>query len=834
MRVSMVSRVACLLAGTVLAVAAPSREATAQAERPGSPTAVAATPVATAIPESEILAAADQDQRLIDRVNRRLATGDATARLQRELDAVSAPVDEKLRHIDAEQLRRLPVMRLESLERHWKFDAEQLARWDAEMHTTTAPYAADAAALAQRRSAWSATRAAAASMLPLLAERADTMISGLSAAEAGLADAIARQIALRQRAAIVRAKVDDGRAEVAKAIADLDRRLWRLDVAPLWSRAPEPPPGAPAFDPVDRGLDIEMQFAKAYGAAAPPNMRALRLLELALLPVLLWLAWRARRRSPADGDDPDMSRVLRRPLSIWVLLSMVGVLALERDAPLIVHEFAMLAALGPVLRLLPARRLRLLGAWPYVVAGLFVLDRLGVALTSGSSTYRLGQLALTGLALALTLWLLHRTWARSSIAPEAMGPRLRQIQQASAVVLSIAAIANVVGNVSLAAMLTSGVIGSGYFAILLLAGFSVCVALLKSLLGQAEARKSRLLEENGAAMLDVATKLLGLAASLGWLVYTMAEFRVLRPAQELLSVVLGHDFEVGELSISLGHLLVFAVSVFIAAWSARIVRRLLRAELHDRAVLPRGVGNSVASLSYYAVLILGLLFALSAAGFQVSQLALVFGALGVGIGFGLQTIVGNFVSGLVLMFERPIQPGDVIEVGPMSGRVREIGMRATTVRTFEGADVLIPNITLLNSNLVNWTLHDRHRRIEVQVPLAYGTDPARAIALLRDAAIGTAGIAAEPAPSVYFVGYANSALNFSVRVWTHDVENWVAIRSEVLSRLLRAVSEAGLSIPFNQYDLNVRTLSPEVADVLREARAAGPDAGQASKRYPTP
>ena len=117
------------------------------------------------------------------------------------------------------------------------------------------------------------------------------------------------------------------------------------------------------------------------------------------------------------------------------------------------------------------------------------------------------------------------------------------------------------------------------------------------------------------------------------------------------------------------------------------------------------------------------MIALAAAGFQLSELAIIIGALGVGIGFGLQNVVNNFVSGLILMFERPIQPGDVIEVSGTSGKVREIGMRATTLTTFEGADVVVPNGTLLSEKLINWTLSDMNRRLDVNVGVAYGTRP---------------------------------------------------------------------------------------------------------------
>jgi small-conductance mechanosensitive channel len=185
--------------------------------------------------------------------------------------------------------------------------------------------------------------------------------------------------------------------------------------------------------------------------------------------------------------------------------------------------------------------------------------------------------------------------------------------------------------------------------------------------------------------------------------------------------------------------------------------------------LPRGVGNSIASLSYYGVLLLGILFALSAAGFKVSQLMFIFGALGVGIGFGLQNVVNNFVSGVVLMFERPIQPGDVIDAAGVSGTVREISLRATTIRTFEGADSVVPNGLLLSGNLTNWTMYDRSRRFEITINVAYGTDPALVIAILNATASATTGVAPEPAPVVLLTDGGDNGINFAVRVWTVSV-----------------------------------------------------------------
>jgi small-conductance mechanosensitive channel len=225
--------------------------------------------------------------------------------------------------------------------------------------------------------------------------------------------------------------------------------------------------------------------------------------------------------------------------------------------------------------------------------------------------------------------------------------------------------------------------------------------------------------------------------------------------------------------------------------------------------LPRGVGNSIATLTYYALIIIGLLVALAAAGFQTSQFAIVFGALGVGIGFGLQNVVNNFVSGLILMFERPIQPGDTVEVSGTSGKVRSIGMRATTLTTFEGADVIVPNGTLLSEKLINWTLTDMTRRIDVDLGVAYGSDPRQVLTLLAEVAAGTPGVAKDPAPSVLFVRFGASSLDFGIRAWTTDFDRWVAIRTEMTARVHEALRRAGIEIPFPQHDLHLRSVSDE-------------------------
>jgi small-conductance mechanosensitive channel len=237
--------------------------------------------------------------------------------------------------------------------------------------------------------------------------------------------------------------------------------------------------------------------------------------------------------------------------------------------------------------------------------------------------------------------------------------------------------------------------------------------------------------------------------------------------------------------------------------------------------LPRGVANSVATLSYYAVVLLGLMFALAAAGFEMSQFAIVFGALGVGIGFGLQNIVNNFVSGLILMFERPIQPGDTVEVTGTSGVVREIGMRATTLKTGEGADVVIPNGTLLSEKLINWTMSDLNRRVDVDLGVAYASDLRQVAAVLMDVTKTCSGISPQPAPAVIFRGFSPSSVDFGIRAWTRFADH-AAIRTELAMRVAEALAKAGIVMPFAQQDVHVRSIAPEVRTELAKTPPGAP------------
>ena len=171
--------------------------------------------------------------------------------------------------------------------------------------------------------------------------------------------------------------------------------------------------------------------------------------------------------------------------------------------------------------------------------------------------------------------------------------------------------------------------------------------------------------------------------------------------------------------------------------------------------------------------------------------------------------MNNFVSGIILLVERPIQVGDAIQMADLDGEVRRIGIRSTTVHTWRGAEVIVPNATLISGNLTNWTLSDRTRRLELPVGVAYGTDPERVIALLVETAATVPGVLAKPSPLALFQGFGDSSLNFELRAWTDHFEEWSAIRSKIAVGVNNRLKAEGIEIPFPQRDVNLHYPSPE-------------------------
>ena len=221
----------------------------------------------------------------------------------------------------------------------------------------------------------------------------------------------------------------------------------------------------------------------------------------------------------------------------------------------------------------------------------------------------------------------------------------------------------------------------------------------------------------------------------------------------------------------------------------------------------------------YTIVFMGLYVALRSVGVQLDSLLVVFGAVGVGIGFGLQNIANNFVSGLILMSERPVKLGDVVDVGGVLGTVERIGIRATTLRKFDQTQSIVPNGDLISQTVTNWTLDDKRVRIDFIVGVAYGSDTRLVGTILQDLLSANESVLEDPEPRVLFVEFGDSSLNFRVLAYVANVSDRLTTQSELHFAIDEAFRKNDVEIPFPQRDLHVRSISPGVE--LSHAAANG-------------
>jgi len=264
-------------------------------------------------------------------------------------------------------------------------------------------------------------------------------------------------------------------------------------------------------------------------------------------------------------------------------------------------------------------------------------------------------------------------------------------------------------------------------------------------------------------------------------------------------------------------------------------------QVMEPAGLSGGVRDSVRTGLGYVGFIAAVLVAASYAGLDFSNLAIVAGALSVGIGFGLQSIVNNFVSGLILLAERPIKVGDWVVVGENQGFVRKISVRATEIETFDRANVVVPNSLLISEKVQNWTLHNNVGRISISVGVSYDSDPERVKDILLETAREHPQLLTHPEPYVWFSDFGNSSLDFTLFAYALNITRQLGIQTDLRIAIIKKFREEGIEIPFPQSDVHFRdlgwlktALAEQMARIREERESEVPVDGSHYPQAPEP
>ncbi|WP_340109616.1 mechanosensitive ion channel family protein [Pikeienuella sp. HZG-20] len=309
-----------------------------------------------------------------------------------------------------------------------------------------------------------------------------------------------------------------------------------------------------------------------------------------------------------------------------------------------------------------------------------------------------------------------------------------------------------------------------------------------------------------------------LFAVAAWTVAALNALRLLGPTIALLD---GAAISVGDLRVSLYLVLKATALVVVLLWLATTLARIVNLRVTRAARLTESVRTLIAHGVHFGLILTAILIALNAVGIDLTAFAVLSGAIGVGLGFGLQKIVSNFVSGVIILLDGSIKPGDVVEVADTYGWVTSLGARFAAVRTRDGVEHLIPNEEFIINRVANWTHSDRAVRQRLPIGVAYDTDLDAALALIRAAVAKTPRVLGAPPVNVLVRGFGDSAIELEARFWIADPQNGVSnVASDCYLNVWRALKAAKIEIPFPQRDLHVRSL-PSAPDAAPDAGADG-------------
>ena len=326
-----------------------------------------------------------------------------------------------------------------------------------------------------------------------------------------------------------------------------------------------------------------------------------------------------------------------------------------------------------------------------------------------------------------------------------------------------------------------------------------------------------IIRQNAANIVNDIAPVLILGHAVFWFLLSLSYLAIFPTLGEALSALVSIHFSAFSHTITPKSILVVVVALYATLLISRGMKAFLTQEILPRYGVTRGVQESITRLVHYAILVIGLMVLMKLLGFKFGDIAIIGGALGVGIGFGLKEIVNNFVSGLILLFERPVKVGDIIVVGQDMGEVTALGLRATTVQTFDNAEIVIPNAELITCSVTNWTLAEKRVRVKVPIGVAYGTDISNVLKILLSCADSNPTVLTQPPPKALFLAFGDSSLNFELRAWISDINDRMRVLSELNQDIENEFQMAGVEIPFPQRDLHLKSVGTEAVKAFQQA-----------------
>ena len=782
---------------------------------PGPPATAAATPPpSVAIALTDVAARSEDLKRLLRDVADQLPAPAQLDTSKAVLDEREAELRSKLQEADALLAGAPSSLEVREEENYWKAIEKDTAASRQQLLDWANAAQSAIQKLQAQQPAWKATLQENQST-PGLGPTLDLIHQSVTAIQELQTQAQAQLrliVNLQVRAATQDQLTLDVLDRLSKARGHLEGRTFERDSLPLWQLSQRRQIGE--NNEFFLTASARLRSIQAFTRDSRGALAALAIFLLLTLFSAYRLHLATRHTQPADDCQARVLQITRHWIALGILPPLLCGYLLAPLAPLALISLGILISWVPILILLPPSMEPRYRKLLYCLFGVYALNAF-VGWMSLSAAHKREVQFLANLGIFLAFILLVRPSRLKRLEGATRPQRIFLFGMRLAVaILGGSLVANLFGYVKLAQSLGYLSLYSTFIAISVLTGVRVFTLLLLAGIDVPAAQQVAAVRLHHDGIARWVPRILRWSGTFIWLIATLDLMGVRDQVTEWISDVLNFHIAGRSTNVTLGGVVGCFLILLVGYAISSALRFLLREELLSHFHLSRGLPELIASTLHYLLLLLVFFFAVNLGGVELNKFTVLTGALGVGVGFGLQNIVNNFVSGLILQFERPIHIGDVLDIDGTTGKVSRIGIRSSTVKTFQGAEVIIPNANFISNKVINWTLSESLRRVELPVGVAYGSDVKMVAKLLEQPATAHESVLTSPAPAVYFKEFGDSSLNFELQFWVMQESNVVKVKSEVALDVMRLLNEAGVEIPFPQRDLRLRSVDATAAATL--------------------
>lgn len=774
----------------------PSNGATTTADSPTTNALSMAETNATPIPTTEIAAQAESTLSSLRAIETEATSDPGIRTIQQQLPEVTDEIGARAEETARILAHSTSLELFAKLETSWLGLNQEFLEWQRGINRHATQLQDQLRHLELMAQSWQRTsQAQKAGTVPKeLLDRVATVQTEIDKAHERVSQAFAEALTMQNRLTEQETRVRESLAAVGQARRQVMLHLFVRDSPPLWSA--ELRSDTPHTLTAQGQNSLVRQWTELHSFLA--RKPELFLIQAFICFIASFLFARAHRKLTIlsftnDALEPS-ARLLQAPVSTAVLLSLAASPWIYSDAPRLWWSILGCVALVPAMivlrRLLGPHFIGLLN----VLACLYLADQLRSVAASQHTLWRFLFLLELGVAFVYVLLLLGR--GKTHLVSEGIRhPKvLRGALRIAAGLLALALVSNGVGYERLSSIVGNTTVSAAYVGLVLFALIRAGDQIMTVLVNIPPFRNLASVRTHAVLMIGWGDRILRWIALMVWSLYLLDRFALRQSAFLAARRAIHARITLGTLNFTLGHVLLFCVVLWAAFVVSRLLRFVLEHEVYPHVRMAPGLNYSISKTLHYLVLTLGFLIALAMLGFNLTKLTILAGAFGVGLGFGMQNVVSNFVAGIILLFERPVKVSDVVQFDGAEGVVKRIGMRASILRASNGSEIIVPNAKLISDPVINWTFSKRRRLLSVPISVASDIEPKRVMDILRRVAGGHPSVAKDGPLQTLLTSLTNGTASYELRAWTEQSENSEQVRSDLLILVKNSLAAEKISM----------------------------------------